>query len=167
MFDIVHSRKHIEKELSKCQKLNYNAFRWWRWYEAKNKPLHSRKPFRDKIFNGDFDYSCYGWQAMLCEYMMNDIEKECGIDIQKFNEKSRMLKPRRTRLWEDFHRDEAERLENLIKEFTTNFRITKKEVEKEMLECSGEIIDLYYIIEEKYGKYNIIQSKRRGRPRKI
>ena len=70
-------------------------------------------------------------------------------------------------LWEDFHKDETDKLENLVKEFTTNFRITKQEVEKEMLECSGEIIDLYYIIEEKYGKYNIIQSKRRGRPRKI
>ena len=30
-------------------------------YQPKNKPLDNRKPLRERIFNGDFDYSCYSW----------------------------------------------------------------------------------------------------------
>ena len=167
MFTPTLSRKHIEKELSKLQKLNYNQFRWWRWYEQKNKPLHKNKPFRDKILNGDFDYSCYGIQAMLCEYMMNDLEKELG-ELDHTSEKVRLLKARRKRLWEDFERDEVDRLSSLIKEFTINYRVDKKQVEEEMMEFSGDsLIDFYYYMDEKYKIVHMpYPLKRRGRPRK-
>ena len=99
MFRIPHTKQTIEKNLKKFQPLNYNRFRWWRWYEAKNKPLPYKSDFRDKIFNGDFDSSCYSWQAYLCEYMLNDLEAECGIDYQKFIENSAMLKARRKRFF--------------------------------------------------------------------
>lgn len=167
IFNVSLSRKKIKKELSKCQKLNYNQFRWWRWYEAKNKPLHKRKPLKDKILNGDYDYSCYAWQAMLCEHMLNDLWDECFPDFQKYNEKSKLLGARRKRLWEDFDKDEIDRLTSLKKEFKDIFRITKEQVEEEMLKCSGSLIDLYYIIEKKYSVFNIPQTRRRGRPRKV
>ena len=70
--------------------------------------------------------------------------------------------------WEDFEKDEHERLESLIKNFTIYFRCNREQVEEEMLNCSGSLIDLYYIIEE---KYKIIHApylfKRRGRPKKV
>ena len=108
MFDIPHKKKFIEKQLKNYQQLNYNRFRWWRWYEAKNKPLGYKADFREKIFNGDFDSSCYGWQAYLCEHMLNELTIEVEGDIQKYNEKGAVLKARRKRLWEDYEKDETD-----------------------------------------------------------
>ena len=168
MFNIPISRKQVEKQLSQYQKLNYNQFRWWRLYAPKNKPLDPRKPLRDRIINGDFDYSCYRAQIYLVEYQLNDILEECGIDYQKYLEKTAVMRARRKRLIEDFEKDEHERLESLIKNFTIYFRCNREQVEEEMLNCSGSLIDLYYIIEE---KYKIIHApypfKRRGRPKKV
>ena len=122
MFNPAWSRKFVEKELSKYQKINYNQFRWWRMYQPKNKPLDTRKPLRDRILNGDFDYSCYKAQIYWCEHELDDILKECGIDYQKYLEKTSVLRARRKRLIEDFEKDEHERLESLIKNFTIYFR---------------------------------------------
>ena len=56
MFNVAQSKKFVEKELTKFQKLNYNQFRWWRWYESRNKPLPNKADFRDKIFNGYLNF---------------------------------------------------------------------------------------------------------------
>ena len=66
------SREQVEKQLSQYQKINYNQFRWWRMYQPKNKPLDNRKPLRERIFNGDFDFSCYKAQIYWCEHQLND-----------------------------------------------------------------------------------------------
>ena len=166
MFKIPHTKPDIEKHLKKYQPLNYNRFRWWRWYEAKNKPLPYKSNFKDKILNGDFDHSCYMFQAYLCEHMLNEIEKECGNDIAKFNEKGAVLKARRKRLWEDYEKDEADRLHSLYQQFVKHFNVNKEQVIEEALECCGDTINLYYIMEDKYPKYNIVRSKR-GRPKKV
>ena len=168
MFDIPLSRKQVEKELSQYQKINYNQFRWWRMYQPKNKPLDSRKSLRDRIFNGDFDYSCYKAQQYLVEYQLNDILKECDNDYGKYLEKTSVIRARRKRLMEDFEKDETERLRSLTVEFTKYFKCDREQVEKEMLECSGSLIDLYYIIEEKYKIVHIpVPLRRRGRPKKV
>ena len=74
---------------------------------------------------------------------------------------------RRKRLIEDFEKDEAERLSSLSTEFTKYFRCNKDQVEEEMLNCSGSLIDLYYIIEDKYRIVLMpVPLKRRGRPPK-
>jgi len=165
MYNPPLSRKEVESQLNKLQKLNYNQFRWWRMYQPKSKPLDKRQPLRDRIFNGDFDFSCYKVQAYWCEYEMNDIWEECDHDIVKFNEKTSLLKARRKRLMEDFEKDEKERLDSLITEFTKYFKCDRKQVIKEMIKCSGSLIDLYYIIEEKYKVVPMPNPiKRRGRP---
>ena len=164
MFEVGQSRKFIEKELTKFQKLNYNQFRWWRWYEAKNKPLPKKADFRDKIMNGDFEQGPYALQAQLCEHMLNDFWEECKPDIQRYNEKTKLLGARRKRLWEDHEKDESGKIDDLILEFKKNFRITKAEIYQEIDICMGTILDLYYQIEEKYNKIYI--KSRRGRPAK-
>ena len=69
---------------------------------------------------------------------------------------------------EDFEKDEAERLRSLTIEFTKYFRCDREQVENEMLECSGDLIDLYYIIEDKYKIVHMpYPLKRRGRPKKL
>jgi len=162
------SRDQLKKEFSKLQKLNYNQFRWWRMYETKNKPLDKRKPLRDRILNGDFDYSHYGFQAQWCEHELNDLYQECYPDDTKYNEKSSVLKARRTRLLEDFERDEKEKLDTLYTEFPKYFRISKDQVKEEMLNFSGSLIDFYYHMDDKYKIIHLSydQIKKRGRPRK-
>ena len=159
------TREELEEKFSHLQKLNYNQFRWWRLYAPKNKPLDNRQPLRDRILNGDFDFSCYKAQIYLVEYQLNDILKECGMDYAKYLEKTQVIRARRKRLIEDFEKDEAERLRSLTVEFTKYFKCNREQVEEEMLNCSGSLIDLYYIIEEKYRKKHYISK--RGRPRKI
>ena len=114
MFNVSQSKKYIEKELTKFQKLNYNQFRWWRWYESKNKPLQYKSDFRDKIMNGDYDAGPYQLQAQLCEHMLNEMLEECDGDYQKYLEKSKLLGARRKRLWEDHNKDETGKINDLI-----------------------------------------------------
>ena len=164
MFTNLQSRKFIEKELRNFQKLNYNQFRWWRWYDSKNRPLPNKADFRDKIINGDYDQGPYGLQAQLCEHMLNDFWEECMPDIQKYNEKTKLLGARRKRLWEDHDKDETNKLDELYKQFQKNFDISRDELNQEIDICIGTILDLYYQIEEKYNK--IYVKSRRGRPAK-
>ena len=94
---------------------------WWRMYTYKTKPLPSKSDFRDKIFNGDFDPSCYQLQAWLCEHELFDLWEECEMDIAKWNEKGAVTKARKKRLLEDYEKDEAYRLDYLFTEFSKNF----------------------------------------------
>ena len=132
-FNPTLSRARLEKEFSKLQKLNYNQFRWWRMYESKNKPLKATASFRDTILNGDYDFSHYWYQAAWVEHDIDDLEIECADDSGKFIEKASVLRARRTRLLEDYEKDEAYKLECLEKEFVGNFIITKVQIMKEML----------------------------------
>jgi len=47
-------------------------------YDNPNKPLHVYTPLLDRIKNGDFDYSHYGYQAMWCEHEMNKLYMSIG-----------------------------------------------------------------------------------------
>jgi len=152
------SKEQLEKKFSKLRKLNYNRFRWWRMYDNPKENLHKNQPFRDRIMNGDFEFSHFKYQAMWCEHDLNKIWEECEPDIGKYNEQSSILKSRRKRLMEDFERDEKERLSSLTKEFQINFKIDKEQIEKEMMNFDGSILNLYYHIEDKYKKFNIINK---------
>jgi len=167
IFNPVLSRKRLQKEFSKLQKLNYNQFRWWRMYDVKNKPLDKRQPLRDRILNGDYDFSHYWYQAAWVEHDINDLQKECNGDDGLFVEKGAVLRARRKRLLEDFEKDEKEKLEELYNEFPKYFRISKDQVKQEMLKYSGSLIDFYYHIDDKYKiTFKPMPTKRRGRPRK-
>ena len=167
VFNPVLSRKELLKEFSKLQKINYNQFRWWRSYQTKNKPLDNRQPLRDRILNGDFDFSHYWYQAAWVEHDLNDLEIECNGDAGLFVEKGRMMRARRKRLLEDFEKDEYEKLKSLYNEFPKYFRISKEQVEEEMAEFSGSLIDFYYYLDDKYKIIHMPSPlKRRGRPRK-
>jgi hypothetical protein len=167
-YNPVMSREQLDKKFSKLRKLTYNAFRWWRIYDNPNKPLCNKSPFRDRILNGDFDYSHYKYQADWCEHEMNDVSIECGDDIGKYVEKTSLLRSRRKRLLEDFEKDENGKLEMLIKAFTVNFKCNEEQVYEEIDKCSGSLMDLYYIIEDKYKiVFMPYPLKRRGRPKKV
>ena len=66
---------------------------------------------------------------------------------------------------EDYDREELEKLTAITDGFHQNFQMTKDEVKEEMVNCRGSLIDLYYIIEEKY-KIKYVIHEKRGRPKK-
>lgn len=170
VFNPVLSRKELLKEFSKLQKINYNQFRWWRMYQSKNKPLGNRQPLRDRILNGDFDFSHYWFQAAWVEHDLNDLEIECNGDAGLYVEKGRMMRARRKRLLEDFEKDEHEKLTFLYNEFPKYFRISKDQVKEEMSEWSGSLINFYYHLDENYKIVNQLppsfRKRGRGRPKK-
>ena len=98
----VSNEKHILKEISKLQPLNYNQFRRWRRFDTPNKPLHKYSALIDKIKNGDYDFSHYYWQAKYAEIEINEIFDDTYPDAALFNEKASLHRARRKRLFDDF-----------------------------------------------------------------
>jgi len=160
----VENEELVLREISKLQPLNYNRFMWWRRFDQKNRPLDKKAPLLDKIKNGDLEFSHYYWQALYTEIEMNEKRNEC-IDDQHWIEQTRVDKQRRRRLYDDFEKDETEKLATLRKEFSKEFRMTKEDYDNEILEFGGTLLQLYRHCEIKYGKKIRIKSKR-GRPRK-
>ena len=154
----------VLQEISKLRPLNYNRFMWWRRFDQKKRPLDKKAPLLDRIKNGDLEFSHYYWQALYTEIEMNEKRNEC-IDDQHWIEQTRVDKQRRRRLYDDFEKDETEKLATLRKQFSKEFRMTKEDYDDEILEFGGTLLQLYRHCEIKYGKKIRIKSKR-GRPRK-
>lgn len=145
------SETELEKKFSKLRKLKYNQFRWWRMYDNPNPPLPKQSPLIDKIKNGDFDYSHYRYQAMWCEHEMNKIYEKIGrTDMGRFVEETSLLRTRRKRLLEDYFKDEDNKLESLIIEFSKTFRLPKEEMKEIMALFGGTIEELYINLTKKY-----------------
>jgi len=164
------SRKQLQTHFNKLQKLNYNAFRWWRMYESKKKPLDTRSPLRDRILNGDFEFSHYYLQALWVEHDINDLQIECKGDDGVFVERGAVLRARRKRLYEDYERDEKDKLRELKKCLHQSFKITKPQLEEVMEEFGGTTIELYFHLDNRYKIINQISpllKRRRGRPKKL
>ena len=173
VYNPTFSRKELKEKFSHLQKLNYNQFRWWRMYDVKKKPLDACQPLRARIANGDYDFSHYWYQAAWVEHDINDLAIECKDDAGLFSEKVQVLSARRKRLYEDYEKDEKWKLDDLVKEFSRNFHITKDEAMLEMEEFSGTLLELYDYIST-HIKYKLkgneapkVIFKKRGRPKKI
>jgi hypothetical protein len=161
----IDNEELIRKQISKLQPLNYNQFRWWRKFDQPQKSLPNNAPLLDKIKNGDLEFSHYYWQAKFTELAINEAFNEYNGDRQKLLEKNAMDLSRRKRLWEDFERDEKDKLTFLRKQFSKEFRMTEDDYENEILEFGGSLEELYHHCTIIYGKKYKVQSKR-GRPKK-
>ena len=136
-------RETVLDKISQLQPLNYNQFRWWRRFDSPNKTLHKYSNLLDKIQNGDYDFSHYYWQA-----------------------KNAMNSARRKRLWDDFEKDEKERINGIEKDFQMKFKMSRKKVREEIEEFGGTLEDFYHYCDKQFGTR---QEKipTRGRPRKV
>jgi hypothetical protein len=162
----IDNEELIRKQISKLQPLNYNQFRWWRKFDQPQKSLSDKAPLLDKIKNGDLEFSHYYWQAKFTELAINEAFNEYNGDRQKLLEKNAMDLSRRKRLWDDFERDEKDKLTSLRKQFSKEFKMTEDDYENEILEFGGSLEELYYHCELIYGK-KLRLLKQRGRPSKI
>jgi hypothetical protein len=145
------SEKDLLKKFSKLRKLNYNKFRWWRMYDDISLKKPTKSPLIEKIKNGDFNYSHYGYQAMWCEHEINKIYQGIGSkDMGRFVEETSLLRSKRKRLLEDHYRDEDNKLEELSIELSKIFKLSKEKIKTYMEEFGGTIEELYYYIDKKY-----------------
>ena len=156
----------VLEKISQLQPLNYNQFRWWRRFDSPTKPLHKNSDLLRKIKNGDYEFSHYYWQARYAEIEINELHHETYPDAVLFNEKNAMNGSRRKRLWDDFEKDEKERMNNLSKDFYHTFKMSREQIKKEMEEFGGTLEDFYRYCNKEFG---IRQQKlqTRGRPRKV
>ena len=161
------SREYIEDILSKRYfKKPYDRFMWWRSYTLKNKPLPPRySTLKDRIINGDFDYGPYLYEVELARHTINDkflqnIGSNGQPDYGKFHSETSIDRARIKRLLEDSEKDEFGKLRDLKTGFLHTFKITREQYEEEVLESGADsIIDFYFEIEDKYGKYAIPPKK--------
>jgi hypothetical protein len=150
-----HSPEWLEKFFVKnYYKKPYDRFMWWRSFTPKNKPLHPRQPFIDRLINGDFDVAPFRFEAEIVEHRLNKKWKELHNDPGRYIEEARMDIARRKRLMEDYEKEESKRLDELKSLFVKTFKMTKDDydVEVEMTQ-SESLVDFYYEMEEKYGTY--------------
>ena len=142
----------VRKEISKLRPISYNRFRWWRKFDQKKQSLPDNAPLLDKIKNGDLEFSQYWWQAKFSEIEINEAYTRCGHDMQKLLEVHAVDLNRRKRLWQDFERDEKEKLMFIRKKFLKEFYMEVEDYENEIMEFGGSLEELYHHCTIIYGK---------------
>lgn len=150
-----HSVEWLEDFFAKnYYKKPYDRFKWWRKYTSKMKPLSNRCTLRDRILNGDFDIGSYRFEAELVEHTINKKYTELFNDQGRYVEETSLDRARRKRLLEDFDKDEARKLEELVKSLEELLPITKDEIWEELANYTDTLIEFYYYITEKNPRKN-------------
>jgi hypothetical protein len=125
----------------------YNPYYWWRRFKGRE-TLHKYQPLKDKIVNGDYEPSDYHWWVLW----ENNLEQESLskiTDVGKQHEARCLFGERRRRLMNDFEKDEAKILEAMYKDFWLAFRMKQDEVEDEMFNFDGTLLEFYHYIYSK------------------
>ncbi len=137
----------LKDRIATFNKQNYNKFYWWRRFQPR-KTLHPYNRLSERIPNGDFEVSDYHWQSMW----EGELEKQAvanEVSPDKQHEIRCMFGERRRRLNNDYEKDEQKILDEMYKAFRLELRMTREEVEDEMLNFDGTLSEFYYYIYNK------------------
>jgi hypothetical protein len=137
----------LKDRISTFRKNIYNRFYWWRRFQPRQ-TLHPYRRLDERIPNGDFEVSDYHWQTLW----ENELEKQAISEessIDKQHEIRCMFGERRRRLNNDYEKDEQKILDEMYKAFRVELRMSKDEVEEEMLNFDGTLSEFYYYIYNK------------------
>ena len=157
----IDNEELVVKEIKKLRPISYNRFRWWRKFDQKKRSLPDNAPLLDKIKNGDLEFSQYWWQAKFSEIEINEAYRKCGYDMQKLLENHAVDLNRRKRLWQDFERDESEKLLFIRKKFSKEFYMEVEDYDSEIKSFGGSLEELYYHCMSKYGKKIKIKKRKK------
>jgi hypothetical protein len=137
----------LKDRISTFRKNTYNRFYWWRRFQPRQL-LHAYRRLDERISNGDFEVSDYHWQTLWeTELEKQAVSEESSIDKQ--HEIRCMFGERRRRLNNDYEKDEQKILDEMYKAFRVELRMSKDEVEEEMLNFDGTLSEFYYYIYNK------------------
>jgi len=137
----------LKDRISTFRKNTYNRFYWWRRFQPRQ-TLHPYRRLDERIPNGDFEVSDYHWQTLW----ENELEKQAISEessIDKQHEIRCMFGERRRRLNNDYEKDEQKILDEMYKAFRVELRMSKDEVDNEMLNFDGTLSEFYYYIYNK------------------
>ena len=151
----IHSVEWLEKYLkTNYYKKKYDRFMWWRSYTPRENPLPNNHPLRDRILNGDFDMGPFTFEIELTQHRMNEKFIQCKGYEDTYREAIQLDKARIKRLKEDRDKDEQKKLETLKRDFLREFKMTKKQYNREIAAYRGpDLINFYYRMQDKYGTY--------------
>ena len=137
----------LKDRISTFRKNTYNRFYWWRRFQPRE-TLHKYRRLNERIPNGDFEVSDYHWQVLWENKLeKQSISEECSVDKQ--HEIRCMFGERRRRLNNDYEKDEQKILDEMYKAFRVELRMSKEEVEDEMLNFDGTLSEFYHYIYNK------------------
>jgi hypothetical protein len=137
----------LKDRISTFRKNTYNRFYWWRRFQPRE-TLHKYRRLNERIPNGDFEVSDYHWQLQYEDVLEKEATaKEPNSD--KKHEIRCMFGERKRRLSKDYEMDEKKILDEMYKAFKTEFKMTREQVDEEMLNFEGTLSEFYYYIYNK------------------
>jgi hypothetical protein len=137
----------LKDRIATFRKNTYNRFYWWRRFQPRE-TLHKYRRLSERIPNGDFEVSDYHWQLQYEDVLEQEAtDKEPNPD--KKHEIRCMFGERRRRLSKDYEVDEAKILDEMYKAFKVELRMTREQVDEEMLNFEGTLSEFYYYIYNK------------------
>jgi hypothetical protein len=137
----------LKDRISTFRKNTYNRFYWWRRFQPRE-TLHKYRRLNERIPNGDFEVSDYHWQVLWeNELEKQSISEECSVDKQ--HEIRCMFGERKRRLSKDYEMDEKKILDEMYKAFRTELKMTREQVDEEMLNFEGTLSEFYHYIYNK------------------
>jgi hypothetical protein len=137
----------LKDRIATFRKNSYNRFYWWRRFQPRQ-TLHKYNRLSERIPNGDFEVSDYHWQLQYEDVLEKEaIANELNPD--KKHEIRCMFGERKRRLSKDYEVDEKKILDEMYKAFKTELRMTREQVDEEMLNFEGTLSEFYYYIYNK------------------
>jgi len=137
----------LKDRISTFRKNTYNRFYWWRRFQPRE-TLHKYRRLNERIPNGDFEVSDYHWQLQYEDVL----EKEATANEPNPDRKHEircMFGERKRRLSKDYEMDEKKILDEMYKAFKTELRMTREQVDDEMLNFEGTLSEFYHYIYNK------------------
>ena len=137
----------LKDRIATFRKQSYNRFYWWRRFQPRQ-TLHKYNRLNERIPNGDFEVSDYHWQLQYEDVLEQEaIASEPNPDRK--HEIRCMFGERKRRLSKDYETDEKKILDEMYKAFKTELRMTREQVDDEMLNFEGTLSEFYYYIYNK------------------
>ena len=137
----------LKDRIATFRKNTYNRFYWWRRFQPRE-TLHKYRRLNERIPNGDFEVSDYHWQLQYEDVL----EKEATANEPNPDKKHEircMFGERKRRLSKDYEMDEKKILDEMYKAFKTELRMTREQVDDEMLNFEGTLSEFYHYIYNK------------------
>jgi hypothetical protein len=123
---------------------------WWRTHCDKTEPLSKRVPLRDRIVNGDFDFSSYYWQAQSAAIVGRNKLDLTKDDYRDQIDKTTIDIARYRRLVMDFEKEEGNRIQEFIESFAKAFNLTREEIYAELETWGGDMLGFYNYLSTGY-----------------
>jgi len=132
-------------------------FYWWRRFRShKNLPYKAR--LLDKITNGDFDPTPFfqeaEWELHWMKEEQDDFKDNYQGNLDEIEQDIRYLeielraRKRYNKLYEDGMKDEADRMDRLVNNFSKHFKVNRSKMHDIVYSFDGTILELYRFMQK-------------------